>query len=630
MERYVEIALGSPQQRGRAVRLSEIPAIQKHAQANRLELYRSYYYFDQTLQDHLQAFKTVKGFRGTPFVEILTLDVDKGADTDDYVHQRAIAVLLKLKELPIEDINIRPYYSGSGYHFVLPNLWNFKTDREVKETLTELFPECDTIYDRARLIRVANTINFKTQRYKIPLEQSELLHRNTAYIIELSGQPRNDFRFPDFELNTDLEKGKKEPKHVMEQQPAMVKEEGLSPVITCMQRLYNSLPQKGSRHQSILRMVSAFKRSGVPREGIETMMVEWTQTTMEVGEVRKIVADVFAKNYAYSCQDDIMSKFCDSRCMFYTKKSYNSSTPRNVLDIEEDLKKQAINQDQKYIELSTFFQLHESFGIYPEEYVVIEGDTGLGKSALSQNILVQNPTFKTLYLNFEVGERLMYRRFLQIAHGMTKHDIIQHYTDPKAPTLSDAVSHIHMVSDRISIPTLENLLVQHQYEVVVVDTLECFITPGINEITPKTEFVAHELKRLAKKYRNIIIAIHHISKSSVQDSQGRARDLTVHAGKGSSAVEQEADKLILLEGKENSPIRRIRSAKARDESPFTIHMNFDAERTFRYYKEPLWSKDNGGNGFADSSTPSDISPSTSTIPEQEPPRLLGAELQYLP
>lgn len=630
MERYAEIALGGPSMRGRAVRLSEIPAIQRHAQANSLELYRSYYYYDQTLVEHLKAFKTVKGFRGTPYIDLLTLDVDKGADPDETVRERAIGVFLRLQDLGVGDINIRPYYSGSGYHFVLPNVFGFQTEREVKETLVSLLPECDSIYDRARIIRVANTINFKTNRYKVPLEHAELLHKSASEIIQIASNPRNDFRFPDFELHADLKHLVIAPKHVMEQQPASVKDEGVSRIVTCMQRLYNSKPQKGNRHQSILRMVSVFKRNGIPRSGIETMMMQWAGTSMEPGEIRKIVTDVFEKNYTYGCQDEIMKKFCDPDCMFFEKKSFNSAAPKDVLTIERELKKQVMELNPKFIELGTFMQLKHSFGIYPEEYVVIEGDTGLGKSALIQNILVQEKSFKSLYLNFEVGERLMYRRFLQIAHGMTKHDIVQYYSDPNAPTLSDAVSHIHMVSDRITIPTLEALLVQHQYEIVVVDTLECFITPGINEITPKTEFIAHELKRLAKKYKNIIIAVHHISKSSVQDSQGRARDLTVHAGKGSSAVEQEADKLILLEGKENSPIRRIRSAKARDESPFSTYMNFDAERTFRYYKEQSWTKDDGDNGYTDSPTPSGIDPSISVGPKSEQQRSLGVGLRLLP
>lgn len=623
MERYVEIALGSPSSRGRAVPIREIPNLQKHAFEHQLELYRSYYFFDQTLVDHLRVYKTVKGFNGTPFIDMITLDIDKGSDTDERVHQRAIAVFQELKEFDISDINIRPYYSGSGFHFVLPNLWAFKTPGEVKETLCTLFPSCDNIYDKSRIIRVSNTINFKTQRYKIPLQHTELLHTGIEGIIHLAEEPRLEFRFSDFDENSSLESTKVNPKFVMSQQPKMVEEDGLSPVITCMQKLYNLPPQEGSRHTSMLRMISAFKRNGVPRSGIETMMMSWTAGGMEIGEIRKIVSDVFAKGYQYSCQDQIMAKHCDSRCIFYTKKSYNSAIPKDMTMMEDEMKQSNTADLTKSIELGTILQIKNSFLIAPEEFIVIQGDTGLGKSALAQNILVASTNLKCLYLNFEVGERLMYRRSLQIAYGKTKFDIIQHYSDPNAPTLSEAVKHIHMVSDRINLNTLEQLLTSGAYDIVVADTLECFITPGIMEITPKTEHIAHELKRLAKKYRTILMAIHHISKASIVDASGGQKKLNVHSGKGSSAIEQEADKVILLEGRQNDTRRRISSAKARDEAPFDTVMTFDAERTFRFIREKVWTSDQ------DFSASSKTNTSTSLGAVKESPSALREGLRLL-
>jgi len=100
MKRYVEIALGV-KSRGRAVEIHEVPKIQEHAQKNNLELYRSYYFFDYTLVEHLQTYKTVKGFRGSPIIDAITLDVDKKNDTDSYVHERAVAMLHKLEEMGI-------------------------------------------------------------------------------------------------------------------------------------------------------------------------------------------------------------------------------------------------------------------------------------------------------------------------------------------------------------------------------------------------------------------------------------------------------------------------------------------------------------------------------------------------
>lgn len=589
MEKYVEIALALSA-RGRAINIREMAVQQKYAQDHNLELYRSYYFFDETLLDHLKVYKTIKGFNGSPFIDLIILDIDKGKDTDARTHYRAIALLHKLKEMEIADINIRVYYSGTGYHFVVPNLWNFHTQLELKETLISIFPECDpAIYSHSSLIRVANTINFKSQRYKVGLTHSQLLTNSTEDILFYAGSPQMIIYEP-FEESHQLEKFKLTPKFVITEQPEIVLDEELTPIVTCAQKMYNSKPEKGTRHNTMFRMISAFKRNGVPVSGIEDMMMKWALNEMEKGEIRKLVTDHYKKNYPYGCHDVVMSKFCDERCMFFKKKSYNASTPKDVHVLEAQLKTMAGGQDKPYIELATHFGLHESFGIYPEEFVVITGDTGLGKSSLAQNIIVKEKRMKVLYLNFEVGERLMYRRELQIEHGMTKFEIIQHYANPEAPTLSKGVEHIHMISDRINMHTLENIIMTGEYQVVIADTLECFITPGITEITPKTEFIAHEMKRLAKRYQLIIIAIHHISKSAVQDPSGNVKRLTVHSGKGSSAIEQEADKVLLLEGNPNNLIRLLRSAKARDEPPFEVKLRFDAERTFRFYQEKEWKE----------------------------------------
>jgi predicted ATP-dependent serine protease len=250
------------------------------------------------------------------------------------------------------------------------------------------------------------------------------------------------------------------------------------------------------------------------------------------------------------------------------------------------------SQSSDYIELQRHVHCKDSFKIYPAEFVAVWGDTGTGKSSLIQNWCINEPKYKTLYVNTEVGERLMYRRELQIAHGMTKQDILQHYSDPDAPSLSGKVNHIHMVSASITLPILEQTIVAGNYKLIIIDVLGDLHIPGETDITQKTAVIAPALKQLAVKYNIILLAVHHIPKSKAEDAEGRSRKLTKHSGAGSAAIEDKADKIILLEGNEKSPYRRISSAKARDESPFDTTLMFDAERTFRFYKEPIWQKQN--------------------------------------
>jgi len=602
--RYIELAKGSLSHRGIPIALSEIGRHQLDAQKSNMELYRSYYLFDETLKDHLRAFKTVKGYLGKPIIEIITLDVDKKGDSDEMVHRRAKNLFIQLKEMhDIDEINIRSYYSGSGFHFVLPNLWNFESHEEVKETLVNMFPECDTIYDKARLIRVANTVNYKTGRYKIPLENGELMNSSISEIIEASQQPRNNFTFPPFEFDGfPLERLKRRPKEVLTDTNPMAAD-GFSPIVTCMQKLYTSDPKIGTRHISMLRMISAFKRAGIPQSGIEVMMREWTRGQLEVGEIRKKVGDVFKKNYTYSCHDEIMHQWCDDRCMFFKKKSFNSAQPEDAQSLEEKLRIFSVMHTKNILlDMKKVLPLEENFYVYREEFVTILGDTGLGKSALVQNIAVAYPERKILYLNFEIGEILMYRRFVQIANDMTKSEVMEHYQTKSPSNLTGKIEHIKMVSERMTTHALEHVLSSEIYDIVIIDTLECFTTPGITEITPRTEFLAHEMKRIAKKYKLANIVVHHVSKHAAQDPMGKRKALNMHSGKGAKAVEDQSDKVIVFEGDIKKPLRKIASAKARDESPFEVWMNYEAETTFKFTplrKEGTLSNDESSTSTTD-------------------------------
>lgn len=585
---YIEYALGDVKNRNKIVHLNDFPNIVQIARKTEQPLFMSHFRFGIDLMEHWEARKTVSGFPGKIDIPYIILDIDKGEKDDKQVYLTAQAFLMKLQDENIADIDINCYYSGTGYHFVVPNMWKFETHTEVQATIAKHYPECDNgIYTKTALIRVGNTINRKTNRWKIPLLNSELYNLDHNAIIELSQNIRTNITFPAFECGTDLSSQKIHSKP-LSNTPQIVKEDGMTNMITCAQKMFNTVPVKGQRHHMMFRMVSAFKRSGLPENAVLALMIKWIDGGMPVGEVTKSVADIYRNTYLYGCADKLMSEYCDERCAMFKKKNYGQNEPKEFEELEKMFMQSILDKTEFHIPLQQFFGIPRPFSIFPEEYVTIIGDTGLGKSALIQNILVGSE-HRSLYLNFEVGERLMFRRFVQIAYLMTKDEVVDYYTNTVAmQSLTSRVKHISMLSNRITVPELETLIAIHGFRIVVADTLECFNTPGIIDITQKTEFLAHELKRIAKKYKIIVIAVHHISKSSILDKDGNTKKLTSHAGKGSSAVEQEADKVIIIEGEQNNGVRTIRSGKARDESPFETTMNVDAEHTFVFSKG-LWN-----------------------------------------
>jgi hypothetical protein len=238
---------------------------------------------------------------------------------------------------------------------------------------------------------------------------------------------------------------------------------------------------------------------------------------------------------------------------------------------------------------STSFDLNEiyatgSYRFYPGEFVVLIGDTKLGKTAFVQNVCVRLPRFKVLYYSLEVNERLMFRRFIQDAHGMSKQDVFKHYASGK-DGLGTAISHISVVTAPPTFTEMRAAIAAHRPQLVVVDTTDGINIPGVTEGNAKSEIIGRTLKEIATELDVILIGIHHISKSASRDIDGNSKKLHVHSGKGSSSIEQKADKIIGIEGNEGSQYRRVFSLASRDETHFNLTMTFNWE-TFTFNQLP--------------------------------------------
>ena len=81
------------------------------------------------------------------------------------------------------------------------------------------------------------------------------------------------------------------------------------------------------------------------------------------------------------------------------------------------------------------------------------------------------------------------------------------------------------------------------------------------------------LKNIAQKYNTIVLAIHHINKSSASSG-----NLGIHSLKGSSNIVQKADKVIMIKGADRDDKHRlVLSLKSRDEAPFELLTKFNFE-----------------------------------------------------
>ena len=195
--KYVEIAVGSPRNRGLLIRRSQLKRYLKRDDA----VYRSTYLYDDDALDYVKSTGSIKDYFGMRWIDKIIIDIDKCDNTDERTLDKTRALLIELDDEGIANHSVQPYYSGTGYHLAIASeVFNFKPHSDlpyiVKETMKSIFDDIDiSIYMRTGIYRLPHTLNLKQNRFKIPLTISEVYTLKADEIIKLSSSPRLDYKY---------------------------------------------------------------------------------------------------------------------------------------------------------------------------------------------------------------------------------------------------------------------------------------------------------------------------------------------------------------------------------------------------------------------------------------------------
>jgi hypothetical protein len=580
MDHFIEYADNFDHPRDAVCLLTEFPKLIKQAQAGGTVLYRSFYTFPAAFRDYVKQNGSVRGYSGLAYVDRLAFDIDRGRRTDDEVLNLARSFVLELEEkYEIYIGHIQPWFSGTGYHIQMYDAFGFAPGTDIptslKATMQKLFPDLDhSIYNRTSLLRAPHTRNQKTGLYKIPLLPNELLTMSSAEIMELAKNPRMDFRW----TSTVEPPTRHLSNLIVETAPKKIFNGIESPsdsngIVTCMQKLFAHGQTVGSRHDDIMRMASAWRRGGVPFGAAASALREWA-SSMDGAEVTKIVSDVYLNGFMYSCNDHLMVKWCDPNCIFFKHKNYAVDIASSSQMESNYVKFVNTNFENSSFDLSEFYEMTRPYRVLPGELVIVFGDTGTGKTAWIQNLCVKLKRMDILYLSLEVNQTLIYRRFIQIEHRMTRENVEDYYK-VHSNHLSDAIRHIQCITMAVDIQTVHRLIAEMRPRIVVIDVIDGINVKGFTDANTKSMIIARELKQIAIAQNVIIIGIHHISKGAAIDKHGNPKTLDVHSGAYSSSLEQKADKVIGIEGNRDEPFRVVTGLKARDETGFQLAFKVD-------------------------------------------------------
>jgi hypothetical protein len=584
--RIVEIVQGGINNRNKIDTYTNYLEIEKQ-NAFKKEMYRSYYMFDNTFVDHVMKHKSVKNYSGLIYPDRIIIDIDKGDIDGESLQNYLRHVCNELFDFGIDSSHINIWFSGTGYHVELLNVFGFQPNKnlhtKVKATMTEHFTFGDNIYDKTRIIRSKWSRNVKTNLFKVwlPLEDIWTITYDEVCSIAKSKKTYNDYERskPNFYATYNDDSVIVEPYLQSSIISNINKNVSLTPmrsgdtnsVVTCVQHIFNEGPTQGSRNKNMMRMVSSWKRAGIPFIVALNGIAKWSQGELDISEIERTVSNVYDNQYIYGCDDAILMEYCDPKCIHFKRKDY-------VLDIRdvaslEDTFKQYIENDltARSVNISDVFEGAPDYVFKPGELVIFSGDTGMGKTAFVQN-LVAKAKKDTLFLSLEMNEILIWRRFGQIAKQQTSDWIINQYKNDPDFSLQDELDHLNIMVIAPEIEAVKRVVAQYEPNILVVDTTDEMQVDRFDGDIQKQNVIIDALKQIAQRNNTLIFAIHHLNKASA--SQGT---VGLHSLKGSSNVVQKADKVIVLKGNRNEIYRTVMSEKSRDDGRLEFVTEFNPE-----------------------------------------------------
>jgi hypothetical protein len=582
-QKYLEFVVDSLFNRGNFIPLERLNG---YVTANLGKLmYTSYYAYDKSVLDYVKSMNSLSGYRGNRYHNKTILDID-GESTDlQTITEVTIDIVKYLSHYhEIEERNIQVWFSGGkGYHIHMPNVFTFEDSESLSfdtvSTFKSFFNKWNDYVDTAPLapaglIRAPYSTH-KSGLHKIPISHKQLFDiGNSAsaqsYLHEIAGEnymeqrvtiPMNNI--DDGTLSNEVVEGE-----VQSNWHQMNDYDNPSSVVTCMQKLFLRGPVAGRRHKDILRIISAWRRHGIIASMSRLMVLAWLDipdNSKEAQEFTRIVENVYKGEYSYGCKDEVMTEFCDSNCIFYKNKDFVLEV-NNAANMTKNLAEYIQKVDYSGINLSQIYKHEGNYKFVPGEIMVVTGDTGAGKSAFVQDLLCKIKQ-KTLYLNLEMHESLVYRRFLQNIHNKTKDEIINMVRNGQL--FNNDLDFIDMLSVSPEITSMSRIISQKDYKYVVVDTSDGIQADkaGNNEYV-KLGMIVETFRELAQNKDIQVILIHHLKKRDDPRALIQLNDLS-----GNRANVTKMDHVFALEGTEE--YKTLRSLKNRDQGKLNIQLKFN-------------------------------------------------------
>ena len=447
----------------------------------------------------------------------------------------------------------------------------------LKETMKGMFDWIDfSVYMRTSIYRCDASLNQKSGLYKVPLGKRELFNLDVKEVKQIAqNRIQTDTNWE--EKSGDLELEKYVKKNIPQIRTLQNVTEP-SKYATCIQTMYNLGPVKGERNNTVLRLAGHYRKSGITSDAAKAAMLHWNNKALDEHNVLKKVEDTYNRGYNYKCNDTLMSKYCNPKCVFYKRKDYSIDILTST-DLQKSLETRLETDfEGRIVKLGKLLGLDESVDcdIYPGELVTIFGSTGSSKTTLAQNIAlgydagndIIDPELQlsTLYLSLELSEWYMHRRHLQIVSDRNKKDINSNFKE-LWNFHKEELNHLSINTISPSVEQIAEMIRRTDPRLVVIDYIDLVEPPkNIRGEYETIRYISHRLSSMAVNLDIVIIQISQISRA-----YSREQIMDMYAAKGSGAIENASRKVLGITGKAEDKVKKLELYKNSDGDLFQNH-----------------------------------------------------------
>lgn len=536
-------------------------------------LYHSVYCYRNEDKEFMEGRKAHEWGDLQRSIQWVPIDIDRGDDTAEACRRKAAFMVMKLIDLGLSDDNMRIFFSGRGYHImihegcfnfyeVLKNAGVYQDDVPfidlpyiVKETMLSLPDVGDkldpSLYQRNGFIRTEHSLNKKSGLYKIQISRTELLSSTPAQIEELA----KTRRFTDvYDLDEYYGDGELEKFVVTNIPPIRSYLNIVEPMFEeyCIYKMLTDGPVEGRRHDTVLRIASHLKRSGIPSDIAKDIVLKWNNGSLEPSYVMEIVEKSYNRDYNYGCSDRLRKKLCHTRCKHYIKKDI-VETPATFDELIAQIKTKdyigELNAGTDIAKMLGIPMAGSNFIVTKGEVVSLLGITKCGKSTFMKHIALgldfndmskYYPEYrrKSIYYTGEESPdywMLMCCKILEncnLAQALANKDaLIDKYQGD--------LSHVMPMPTSAKLAGVRKHIETYGAEQVFFDTLDHFVDKSKG--AAGIEAVMLDIQNICAEYGIIAYIVSQVSR---QDS--RDNIVKLFSGKGSGAIENQSRKVLGL------------------------------------------------------------------------------------